>query len=168
MKKSIVSILTLAMVASLAGTAFAAEITQDTAPQEGETNVILNVAPTYTITIPAEIGLDRVNNNGTVTYEKDATVTASAGVRLLEGEKIQVTLDSDFQLKTSDTAIYALPYKVKVGDSTTEIKSGDTVATFVTSTDAPQSDILHFAAENPEFAGDYTDTVTFNIAIVKE
>lgn len=163
MKKLLTGILTAALCLSMAVPAFATEINQDSDPKEGKTEVTFNVDPAYTVTIPGTVELEKVDDAGTVTYEKDLTVSAAAGARLLEGQTIQVTLASDFELDTSADANYKLPYTVKVGASEDAIKSGDVVATFGTST-TEQTSVLHFAAEDPAYAGDYSDTVTFTIS----
>lgn len=118
------------------------------------------------MTIPADVTLDRkTGTDGTITYEKDLTVSAS-DVRLLEGKKVRVTLDSSFKLTTgAQGAKYELPYTVKVGTSGSAITSGDVVADFTTLDSNKWSSTLHFAAENPTYAGDYKDTVIFNIAV---
>lgn len=162
MKKLLTVVLTLAMVLSLSVTAFAADINQDIDPKTGSTNVTFNVDPTYTVTIPATVELVKTGTD-TITYEKDMTITAAAGVRLLEGQSIQVTLTSDFNLETAASSTYKLPYTVTVGGST--IQNNGVVATFGTNT-AEQSSTLHFAANNPTYAGDYSDTVTFTISVV--
>ena len=49
-----------------------------------------------------------------------------------------------------------------------EKASGDTVATFSTNADltlVQQSDTMHFTADVPTYAGDYSDTVTFTISV---
>ena len=167
MKKLLSLVLALALALSLSVTAFAEDHTIDqntTLPATKDTTVEFNVAPTYTITIPGTVELDKKTGTGTVTYEKDETITASAGVRLLNGQSIQVTLSAgtDGFVLTTDQAA-TLDYTVTVNN--TKIQSGDTVATFGTST-AVQTSTLHFAASDPTYAGDYSDTVTFNIAIV--
>lgn len=168
MKKLLSAILTLSLALSLSATAFAADktvtpIKNKPKPISGGTSVTFNVDPTYTVTIPETVELDMVENNGVVTYEKDADITADAGVRLHEREEIKVTLDSDFELKTNEDAAYTLPYTVTVGQYS--ITSGDEVARFGTSLDE-QTSRLHFAAENPQYAGEYKDTVVFNICIM--
>ncbi|MGN0538132.1 MAG: hypothetical protein ACI4M3_09170 [Acutalibacteraceae bacterium] len=173
MKKIITSVLAATFALSATVTAFAVGPTTvipgtdgNPTPDSGTTSVTFNVAPTYTVTIPAEVVLNAKDNNGTVTYENDLTITADAGVRLLENNKIKVTMDSDFYLKTAASATYQLPYTVKIGDSTGAITSGEVVALFETKT-TEQTSVLHFAAGNPEYAGNYSDTVTFNISIVE-
>lgn len=173
MKKIIASALAAIMALSATATAFAADtvVTPDPDngyapnPATGESSVTFSVAPTYTVTIPAEIVLEKTGTD-VITYEKDLTITASAGVRLLEGMKIMVTMDSDFMLDTAASATYKLPYTVEVGGQEITAENNQ-VALFGTS-EAEQTSVLHFAAGNPTYAGDYSDTVTFNIDMAEE
>lgn len=165
MKKLLSIPLALTLVLTASTSVFAADINQNS-NQNADTTVTFKVDPAYTVTIPADVTLDRkTGTDGTITYEKDLTVSAS-DVRLLEGKKVQVTLDSSFKLTTGEQgAKYELPYTVKVGTSGSAITSGDVVADFTTLDSDKWSSTLHFAAENPTYAGDYKDTVIFNIAV---
>ena len=58
MKKLFALILTVAMLATMSVTAFAANTTG------GSTEVSFNVDPTYTVTIPATVELNKVEDNG--------------------------------------------------------------------------------------------------------
>lgn len=166
MKKLLTLVLALAVTVSVSVTAFAADTTidQDSDPKTGSTAVSFNVDPTYTVTIPEKVELDKIDAGGTITYENDLTVTADAGVCLLEGKVLQVTLksDSNFNLSANVGVSYKLPYTVTVNN--TEIQNNGVVATFGTST-AEQTSTLHFAADDPAYAGDYSDTVTFTLSI---
>lgn len=161
MKKLLTILLALVMVLSLSVTAFAADINQDSDPKAGNTTVTFNVDPTYTVTIPATVTLAKDEESGS--YKQDATITAT-DVRLKEGETIKVTIASDFTLTAGTTD---WPYTVKVGTSDTAIATDAIVATFTTNP-AEQTSVLHFAAENPTYAGNYSDTVTFTIAVVTQ
>lgn len=172
MKKLLSLVLALALALSLSVTAFAADTTIEPGtngepnPSTATTSVEFGVAPTYTITIPEKVELDKKTDNGTVTYEKDEIITASAGVRLLNGQSIQVTLsagdgETEFVLTSGESA--TLDYTVTVNN--TEIENNGVVATFETSQTA-QTSTLHFAANDPTYAGQYSDTVTFTISIV--
>ncbi len=170
MKKLLTGVLALTMCCAMSAPVFAEDTVivpgQDgnPNPDKGSTAVSFNVGPTYEITIPDTVELEKVEANGAITYEKNMTITASAGVRLEENQTIQVTMDSDFALTTDADAEYSLPYTVKVGNSQDAIESGDVVATFTTNT-SEQTSTLSFAAGNPTYAGKYKDTVTFNIAL---
>ena len=161
MKKAITLALVGAMLTATGITAFAADIDQDTTPPTGTTSVTMSVAPSYTVTIPESVVLNEQQDG---TYSNDAVITAT-NIRLNNNKIVTVTMDSDFLLENAQGAA-ALPYTLTINDA--EKASGDTVATFATDADltlVQQSDTLHFAAEAPTFAGDYSDTVTFNIAV---
>lgn len=159
MKKILTAILALALCGAMSLTAFAADtqITPDSDPKEGKTEITFSVEPTYTVTIPSTVELKKDETGSEVTYTADLTISAS-DVRLYEGYEIQVTLTSDFTLAAGDAT---LGYTVTVGGE--QIENGGVVATFGTSTTA-QTSTLHFAAADPQYAGEYTDTVTFNIS----
>ena len=163
MKKVLTLALVGAMLTATGITAFAAdkEVNQDTTPPTGTTSVTMSVAPSYTVTIPESVVLNEQTDG---TYSNDAVITAT-NIRLNNGKVINVTMDSDFLLENAQGAA-ALPYTLTINDA--EKASGDTVATFNTNADltlVQQSDALHFAADVPTYAGDYSDTVTFNIAV---
>ena len=154
MKKLFALILTVCLLASLSVTAFAANTTG------GSTEVSFNVDPTYTVTIPATVELERQEDNGTVTYENDYTLTAQAGVRLKKGEYIEVTVVSDFEMTTTEGA--TLAYTITAEDAA--VANNGVVATFGTDKNA-QSTTIHIAANDPDYAGEYKDTVTFTVAV---
>lgn len=166
MKKLLSIALTLALALSFSVTAFAEDHTvteKDNLPIDKYSEVEFKVEPTYTMTIPSTVVLTKDAESGN--YEKDAEIIASAGVLLLEGQTIQITLDSDFKLTTgAEAATYELPYTVTVDNKEIDTEN-KVVATFNTNTEE-QKETLHFSAENPEYAGEYSDTVTFTISIV--
>ena len=154
MKKLFALILAVVMIATMSTTAFAANTTG------GSTEVSFNVDPTYTITIPATVELERKEDNGTVTYENDYTIEAVAGVRLKKNEYIEVTVASDFEMTTEQGA--TLDYTItKDGNA---VANNGVVAEFATDKNA-QSTTIHIAANDPDYAGEYEDTVTFTVAV---
>lgn len=165
MKKLLCFTLSALLAAALAVPAFAdTNVNQDSENKTAQTTVQFNIAPTYTVTIPATVELGKATaQDGTVTYEKDLTLTAS-NVRLNENEKLKVSLQSDYKLSVNSTALtYELPYTVTADGK--EVTSTDNLcATFGTNT-ADQTVTLHFSAANPTYAGDYSDTVTFTLAV---
>ena len=154
MKKLFALILAVAMLATMSTTAFAANTTG------GSTEVSFNVDPTYTVTIPATVELNKVDTEGVVTYENDYTIEAVAGVRLKKNEYIEVTVASDFEMTTTEGA--TLAYAITKGGNA--VGTGGVVAEFETDK-AAQSTTIHIAANDPDYAGVYKDTVTFTVAV---
>ena len=154
MKKLFALILTVCLLATMSVTAFAENTTG------GSTEVSFNVDPTYTVTIPATVELNKVEDNGVVTYENNYTITAQAGVRLKKGEYIEVTVESDFTMATTEGA--TLAYTITAGGNT--VANDGVVATFDTDK-AEQTATIHIAANDPDFAGEYKDTVTFTLEV---
>ena len=153
MKKRFALILAVALMATLSTTAFAANTTG------GSTEVSFNVDPTYTVIIPATVELNKVGADDAVTYENDYTITAQAGVRLKKGETIVVTVSSDYEMTTTEGA--TLAYTI-TKDNAALVDS--IVAVFGTDK-AEQSSTIHIAAGDPEYAGEYKDTVTFTLEV---
>ena len=160
MKKLFALILTVAMLATMSVTAFAAEIGPGANASQGSTEVSFNVDPTYTVTIPATVELQKVDTEGVITYEKDYTLTAEAGVRLKKNEYIEVTVASDFIMTTTEGA--TLEYDITAND--TAVANDGIVAEFDTDK-SQQTATIHIAANDPDFAGEYKDTVTFTVAV---
>ena len=160
MKKLLALILAITLMATMSVTAFAAEIDQDTpAPKDGSTSVYFGVDPTYTVTIPATVELQKKVDGDTVTYENDYTIEAASGVRLKKNEYIEVTVTTDNEMETPEGA--TLAYTITKDDAALE---NNVVATFATDK-AAQTSTIHIAAGDPDFAGDYKDTVTFTLTV---
>ena len=157
MKKLFALILTVCLLASMSVTAFAANTTG------GSTKISFNVDPTYTITIPATVELNKVEDNGTVTYENDYTVTAEAGVRLKFDEEIVVYIASDFTMETDELAWLDYEIYDAAGD---KVENNGAIAWFETDKNT-QSTTIHIAANDPDYAGEYKDTVTFTVSVEK-
>ncbi len=154
MKKIFALILTVAMLATMSLTVFA----ENTAG--GSTEVTFNVDPTYTVTIPATVELNKAEDNGAITYENDYTLTAQAGVRLKKGEYIEVTVASDFEMTTTEGA--TLDYTITAGGN--DVANNGVVAEFDTDK-LEQTATIHIAANDPDYAGEYKDTVTFTLEV---
>ena len=154
MKKLCALILTVCLLATMSVPAFAANTTG------GDADITTSIAPTYTVTIPATVELERQEDNGIVTYENDYTIGANAGVRLKKGEYIEVTVASDFKMTTTEGA--TLDYTITAENAA--VATGGVVAEFETDK-AAQSTTIHIAANDPDYAGEYEDTVIFTVAV---
>ena len=154
MKKLFALILAIALMATMSVTAFAVNTT------DGSTEVKFNVDPTYTVTIPATVELNKAEDNGVVTYENDYTLTAQAGVRLKKGEYIEVTVASDFEMTTTEGA--TLDYTITASGNA--VANNGVVAEFDTDK-LEQTATIHIAAADPDYAGEYKDTVTFTLEV---
>jgi len=105
------------------------------------------------------VTLEKKDVEGVITYENDYTIEASAGVRLKKNEYIEVTVTTDNEMETPEGA--TLAYTITKDDATLE---NNVVATFATDK-AAQTSTIHIAAGDPDFAGDYKDTVTFTLTV---
>ena len=153
MKKIITILLTVAMLATMSVPVFAANTTG------GSAEIGFAVDPTYIVTIPATVSLEKNDAEGVITYENDYTLTAEAGMRLKKGEYIEVTVATDNEMTTAEGA--TLAYTITKDGNALE---NDVVATFTTDK-AEQSSTIHIEAGDPDFAGDYKDTVTFTLTV---
>lgn len=159
MKKSLIGVLTVSILSSMTISAKAEEVNQDTpTPQEVGTAVEFNVDPTYSVTIPTNIVLSKQSD---ASYAGSGTISTAA-IRLHKYATIDVTLESDFEMTTTQGAIQ--DYEVMLGDETVGLENGATIAKFDTSETA-QSVQLNYTAANPKYAGEYSDTVVFSIAM---
>lgn len=153
MKKLFALLLAITMMLSLSVTAFAAEIDQDTAaPQEGSIAVSYQVAPTYTVTIPA-----------TVTLGETAKIEVE-NVVVEKGKQVEVALTNanDFKVATPEGA--ELTYTVKNGE--TEVAEGETVLAVNPKDGTTGETTLSFVAPTTiQYAGKYEGTVTFTVAV---
>ena len=121
-------------------------------PSKRSVTVKYNVDPTYTVTIPATVALGET-----------ATIKAE-NVVVPKGKQVEVALTNanGFKVKTEQGA--ELGYTVKNGE--TIVNEGDTVLTVNPDNGKTGETTLTFTTpETVKFAGDYTGTVTFTIAV---
>lgn len=176
MKKRITAIaLTLALAATMTFPVSAADsyttIDEKSDVQSASTQLNFQVNPTYSVTIPAEV---KLSENVFYDYYAQQDDIIAKDVKLPEGATLNVTLESDYKLEVEGADDYALPYIVQASEIN-DTASGrypnnvtaqnNLAAAFVSSADE-QKVRLNFQTEDaPKYAGTYTDTVTFNIAI---
>lgn len=128
-------------------------------PGTAPTTVEFTVAPTYTVTIPAKIELA---DNGSGIYTNIGTLTAE-DVFLEPNQEIVVTISGDFVLENEADSSVTVDYQAEGPNGI--VGNGDIVTAFDTS-DEPQSVNVEFStSEEPEYAGNYSDTVTFGISV---
>ena len=121
-------------------------------PSKRSVTVEYNVDPTYTVTIPAMVALGET-----------ATIKAE-NVVVPKGKQVEVALTTanGFTVATPQGA--ELGYTVKNGETT--VNEGDTVLTVNPDNGKTGETTLTFTTpETVKFAGDYTGTVTFTIAV---
>lgn len=154
MKKLLSFTLALVMMLSVSVTAFAGTVDQDSIDKTGDTSITYNVAPAYTVTIPATVEL-----GGTATVKVENTM-------LKKGDEVNVKLtgtseaDDTFKVTTAQGA--ELTYTVKKSD--TVINVGDTVISCASQV-SNQVDLLFTAPTSVQYAGDYSGTVTFTVSV---
>ena len=148
MKKVLTFALAVMLVMGLSVTAFAANTTG------GEADITTSIAPTYTVTIPADVN---VQFNATETAFGAIEVEAA---QIHPDKCIKVELTSDGKLENSIDATKVIPYAIK--DST---GAAFTSATYLTEGDKTELSI-HITADdwNAAYAGEYSDTVTFTVS----
>ena len=148
MKKLFALILAVVMIATMSVTAFAANTTG------GFTTITIDIAPTYTVTIPANT---TVAFNATETDFGAIEVTAS---QIHPDKCIKVALATDKELNNAIDNTKVIPYAIKDSEG-----AAFTSATYLTEGDKTELSI-HITADdwNAAYAGDYSDTVTFTVS----
>ena len=148
MKKLFAVILTVAMLATMSVTAFAANTAG------GEADITTSIAPTYTVTIPADVN---VQFNATETAFGAIEVTAA---QIHPDKCIKVALTTDNELNNAIDNTKVIPYVIKDSEG-----ADFTSATYLTEGDKTELSI-HITADdwNAAYAGEYSDTVTFTVS----
>ena len=148
MKKLFAVILTVALLMSLSVTAFAANTTG------GEADITTSIAPTYTVTIPADVN---VQFNAT---ETDFGAIEVAASQIHPDKCIKVALTTDNKLNNVIDNTKVIPYTIKDSEGAAFIS-----ATYLTEGDKTELSIPITANDwNAAYAGDYSDTVTFTVS----
>ena len=150
MKKLFAVILTVALLMSLSVIAFAANTTS------GDADITTSIAPTYTVTIPADVN---VAFNATETAFGTIEVTAS---QIHPNKCIKVTINTDKKLENSTDETKVIEYDIMDAEG-----NPFTSATYLTEGDKTELSI-HITEDswNKAYAGEYSDTVTFDVSYV--
>ena len=164
MKKLVSAVIALAMTAAPL-TAFAEEptpefktITESSDPKSGDALVTTEIAPSYIVTIPADTN---VPFNSLSTDFGSLTLTEA---RLEAGRYVRVHLSSDFKLKNKADAEKVIPYDVisTTPDNTGSLKTFDVQLEFKGDT-CPLAITITQDDWDKAYAGEYSDTITFDI-----
>ena len=154
MKKLLTLALVGAMLTATGITAFAVDYPGGTQ----NTEITTSVEPTFTVTVPADT---------TVPFNALSTEFGSVeleSARLAPDKAVQVTVTSDYNLNNSIDDTVVIPYSLKAGNDTLD---ADYAATFTTAGEKVDLTINITQADwDAAAAGDYGDTVTFNISYV--
>ena len=151
MKKLFALLLAITMLATMSVTAFAA-VDQDSQDLNGSMSVTYTVAPTFTVTIPAS-----------VTLGENATISAEYVV-VPKGKQVEVSLTDANGFVVTSAEGAELTYTVKNGGAA--VAEGDTVLAVNPKDGKTGSTPLSFVApETIQYAGTYTGTVTFTVAV---
>lgn len=157
MKKSLAFVLMIGLTLLLPTTAFASG-TIGPNTETGSTTITYNVDPTYLVTIPP-----------TVTLGGAAVTVKAEDVVVEKGNQVVVTLAETSEVGNALAVSCkgeSLAYKITIVGSDTAVIVGDTVLR-VNPEDGPSGSVsLAFSApEKITYAGEYTGTVTFKIAV---
>lgn len=161
--KKIIALLSAATMLSAASTAaFAAEITESTDPKQADVTISTSIAPAYTVSIPV---------NATVAFDAAETDFGSVtldSARLAPNKAVEVTITSDFDLNNSTDNTAVIPYTLKATKGTDEevVAAGYSAKLQNTGDKVDLTINITQADWDAAAAGDYSDTVTFNIAYV--
>ena len=151
MKKLFALILTVCLLASMSVTAFAANT------EGGSTKISFNVDPTYTVTIPADVSGDC------------ASLSIEAEPILKETEKVAISIGASanyngtFRLKEKNKEIY-IDYTISNGTKILDV--GSVVLEQEAAAPEKATANLTFTPGKALYSGDYSDTLTFIIAVV--
>lgn len=158
MEKIITLGLVGAILTACSTTAFAAQYPGRTQ----NTEITTTVAPTFTVSIPADttVQFNALSNDfGAVTLDT---------ARLEPNKMVKVTVSSDFELNNSldDSAVIPYTLTEEVGTAVAQIINGTSMN--FTAVGESRKLSIHITQNDWDAAaaGDYSDTVTFNIAYV--
>ena len=160
MKKALTLALVAALLTATGITAYATDITADSDPKTGGTNVTYAVAPVYTVVIPETVTL----GNTEVTEQiKIYGATANDNVVIGKTQKVNVALTESangFKVKTADgdEVAYTVNDKNTVDDLTT-------VAECTAADGKKDTDITFTKTGTAAYAGTYSDTLTFTVSV---
>ena len=165
------TITAIAIAGTMAATAFAVDIDQDSDPQSADAVITTEIAPAYNVTIPADTN---VSFNATETAFGKVELTKA---QLNPGKVISVTVESDEELNNIEDESKVIPYRLMAQYVPAEGSTGLSVPFYakeqaLSFSEAGQSFAMTIIIGeddwNKAYAGSYSDTVTFTIDYVDE
>lgn len=136
-------------------------LAQGASAESKDVQVVTNIEPTYTVTIPRNVA---VPFNQTKTDFGAITLTQA---RLEYGKCVKVSLKSNKKLVNKTDAKKTIPYAIYKGTASTDGEKF-TQARYRTAGEKTDLNIgITQDSWNKAFAGDYDDTVIFNIEYTK-
>lgn len=155
MKKLTALVLAIVLTLSLSVTAFAAEVNQGSTSNTADTKITTSIAPTYTVTIPADT---TVTFNTLSTSFGSVTLTAA---QIDPGYAVKVALTASGTLKNQADTNRTIAYAIH------DANGAFTSAQYTTAGDKTDLTIaITQDAWNAAFAGSYSDTVTFTVSYI--
>lgn len=162
-KYRFISGLSALAVMAMPMTAFAAaeptQINEKSVPQSAQAEITTEIAPSYIVTIPADtkVAFNALDTDfGTIELTK---------ARLDPGKVVRVHLDSDYKLKNKADESKTIPYDIVSTDdtgTTGSFKNLDAQLEFEGDA-CPLNITITQDDWNAAYAGEYSDTVTFNV-----
>lgn len=152
MKKIIALALSVMLVMSLSVTAFAAEVNQDSNPKTSNTTITTSIAPTYTVTIPADTNI--VFNATSTDFGKVELTTAQLDPNYV----VKVSAEAG-ELKNKADETKTIPYTLNVKDGAvfTSAEYDDDGESTALTLDITQDNW------NKAYAGQYEGVITFTV-----
>lgn len=157
MKKIIALLLTFAFVMSMTAMTAYAETVKN--PSKLDSVVSLDVDSVYYVEIPSTVELTQAEN-----YTKTADIAIS-DVFIASDKTVQVKINSDFTMTAENDNGTTTDLAYTVTDENMQEVANEAVVATCTTDKGSSTSALTFSAE-PEYAGSYSDTVIFNIALV--
>ena len=156
-RKLLAAVMALSMVSAIAPmSAFA--INQDSDPKQQSVVISANVAPAYIVSIPADT---------TVTFNTEYTdfgAVELTSARLEPDKCVKVTLTTDGELNNSVDNTKVIPYTIVEGKADSATDTVYTTAAYLAVGDKTDLTIKITQDDwNKAYAGEYEDTVTFQI-----
>lgn len=165
MKKFVSFVLVLVLALSMSATAFAAEITTESA-QTTETTVTYQMVDGYTVVIPEAVAIDSATGKG-------SAALSAENVIIDFGKTLKVKISGDdyddaWQLIDGADAQNVVKYNIGTADGGDDIVNNSVVLSSASGDNwnSKVEETLYFSLAEPvEKSGTYTDILTFTVSV---